>query len=61
MEIDQPKSTLMVLEALLHYVPEESDLDEDVKPRLVTETGSLIYPMVGTFLDIAFLFGILSP
>ncbi|CEJ62707.1 hypothetical protein PMG11_11200 [Penicillium brasilianum] len=60
METCQPKSTPMAPKALLNYIPEESDLDEDAKARFGTAIGSLMYLMVGTRPDIAFALGALS-
>ncbi|KAJ5091016.1 hypothetical protein N7532_009700 [Penicillium argentinense] len=60
METCQPKSTPIAPKALLNYLPEENDLDEDAKARFGTAIGSLMYLMVGTRPDIAFALGALS-
>jgi hypothetical protein len=50
----------MAPKALLNYIPEESELDEEAKSRFGSVIGLLIYLMIGTRPATAFALGTLS-
>ncbi|KAJ5455499.1 uncharacterized protein N7458_003763, partial [Penicillium daleae] len=60
MEGCQPKSTPMSLKALLNPRPDEGYLDDNAKGCYCSAVGALMYLMVGTRPDIAFVLGTLS-
>jgi hypothetical protein len=60
MENCQPKNTPMSPKTLLNPRPDEEDLDRDARERYCSAVGALMYLMVGTRPDIAFVLGTLS-
>jgi hypothetical protein len=60
MENCQPKNTPMSPKTLLNPRPDEDDLDRDARERYCSAVGALMYLMVGTRPDIAFVLGTLS-